>query len=97
MAEERGATIIGGVEAEVRVLRQDVTELKVDVAEIKGTVSQMDKRLSNVEATISREIGSLRQEIGDLRKDTKQAFYWLLGIVLTTWMGTMWAILSKIR
>ena len=90
MADEHGATIIGGVEAEIRDLRQDVTGLKVDVAEIKGTVSQMDKRLSSLEATV-------RQEVGDLRKENKQTFFWLLGIMLTTWMGTMWAILTKIR
>ena len=90
MADERGATTIGGVEAEIRDLRQDVTGLKVDVAEIKGTVSQMDKRLSSLEATV-------RQEVGDLRKENKQTFFWLLGIMLTTWMGTMWAILTKIR
>ena len=90
MADEHGATIIGGVEAEIRDLRQDVTGLKVDVAEVKGTVSQMDKRLSSLEATV-------RQEVGDLRKENKQTFFWLLGIMLTTWMGTMWAILTKIR
>ena len=56
------------------------------MAELKGTVSQMDKRLSNVETAVN-----------ELRRDNKQAFLWLLGILLGTWMSTMWAILSKIR
>lgn len=60
--------------------------LEQGMAELKGTVSQMDKRLSNVETAVN-----------DLRRDNKQAFLWLLGIMLGTWMSTMWAILSKIR
>ena len=54
MAEERGATIIGGFEAEVRSLVKDV-------AELKGEVRQMDKRLSNVEAAISDVRRDIRQ------------------------------------
>ncbi|OGG45888.1 MAG: hypothetical protein A3F84_17200 [Candidatus Handelsmanbacteria bacterium RIFCSPLOWO2_12_FULL_64_10] len=60
--------------------------LEQGMAELKGTVSQMDKRLSNVETAVN-----------ELRRDNKQAFLWLLGILLGTWMSTMWAILSKIR
>lgn len=86
MADERGATMIGGVEAEVRALRQDMTDLKVSVGRLDSGFTQMDKRLSNVETAI-----------GELRRDNRQSFYWLLGIVLGTWMSTMWAILSKIR
>ena len=85
MAEERGM-IVGGVEAEVRALRQDVTDIKVSVGRLESGFSQMDKRLSNVETAVN-----------ELRKDNKQSFFWLLGIVLSTWMGTMWAILSKIH
>lgn len=86
MADERSATMIGGVEAEVRGLRQDVTELKVSVGRLESGFGQMDKRLSNVETAVN-----------ELRRDNKQSFFWLLGIVLGTWMSTMWAILSKIR
>jgi hypothetical protein len=86
MAEERAATMIGGVEAEVRALRQDVTDLKVSVGRLESGFGQMDKRLSNVETAVN-----------ELRRDNKQSFFWLLGIVLGTWMSTMWAILSKIR
>ena len=49
MAEERGAVIVGGVEAEVRALRQDMGGLKVDMAEVKGEVRQIDKRISKLE------------------------------------------------
>ena len=93
MADEQGVTIIGGVEAEVRALRQDVTGLKVDVAEIKGTVSQMDKRLSSLETTV-------RQEIGDLRRDNRQSFNWMLGMWITTILAILTmslTILSRIR
>ena len=93
MADEQGVTVIGGVEAEVRALRQDVTGLKVDVAEIKGTVSQMDKRLSSVETTV-------RQEVGDLRKDNRQSFNWMLGMWITTILSILTmslTILSRIR
>lgn len=86
MAEERSATLVGGVEAEVRALRQDVTDLKVSVGRLESGFGQMDKRLSNVETAVN-----------ELRRDNKQSFFWLLGIVLGTWMSTMWAILSKIR
>jgi len=46
MADEQGATIIGGVEAEIRGLVKDV-------AEVKGELRQMDKRLSNVEMAVN--------------------------------------------
>ncbi|OGG43712.1 MAG: hypothetical protein A3F84_27360 [Candidatus Handelsmanbacteria bacterium RIFCSPLOWO2_12_FULL_64_10] len=46
MAEERGATLVGGVEAEIRGLVKDV-------AELKGEFRQMDKRMSNVETAIN--------------------------------------------
>ena len=49
MAEERGTVIIGGVQAEVRALRQDMGGLKVDMAEVKGEVRQIDKRIPNLE------------------------------------------------
>ena len=71
MADERGATLVGGVEAEVRALRQDVTELKVDVAEVKGELRQIDKRLSNVETTVS-----------DLRRDIRQVLFFVVGAIL---------------
>ena len=93
MADEQGVTIIGGIDTEVRALRQDVTELKVDVAELKGTVSQVDKRLSSLEATV-------RQEIGDLRKDNRQSFNWLLAMWITTILAILTmslTILSRIR
>ena len=49
MAEEHGTTLIGGVEAEIRALRQDVTGLKVDVGSLKTGFDQMDKRMATLE------------------------------------------------
>jgi len=79
MAEERGAAMTGGIDAEVRALRQDVTELKVDVAEVKGELRQMDKRISETNAVL-----------GDTRKEVRQLLY----VVLGTWVTTMLAIIS---
>ena len=67
-------------------VESEVRSLVKDMAEVKGELRQMDKRLSNVETAVN-----------ELRRDNKQSFFWLLGIVLGTWMSTMWAILSKIR
>jgi hypothetical protein len=72
MAEERGATMIGGIEAEIRALRQDVTGLKVDVGSLKAGFEQMDKRMGTLE----------------------RLSQWTLGIVLTTWITTMLAIIT---
>jgi len=97
VAEERSATIIGGPEAALKAIHDELAAFRLDahgrLARLESGFDQMDKRQSNVEAGIS----DLRKEIGELRKDNKQAFFWLLGIVLGTWMSTMWAILSKIR
>ena len=67
MAEERGATIIGGIETEIRGLVKDV-------AELKGAFGQMDKRLYSLETTV-------RQEIRDLRRDVRQIFYMVGGAI----------------
>ena len=72
MAEEHGTTLIGGVEADIRALRQDVTGLKVDVGSLKTGFDQMDKRMATLE----------------------RLSQWTLGIVLTTWITTMLAIIS---
>ena len=91
MADEHGATIIGGIETEVHSLVKDV-------AELKGAFGQMDKRLSNVESAIGglrQEVGSIRQEIGGLRheigKDSRQVRWTVLG----TWIATMLTIPFK--
>ncbi len=84
MADEHGATTVGGVDTEIRALRQDVTGLKVDMAEVKGELRQMDKRLSNVESAVN----GIRQEIS---KDSRQVMWTVLG----TWIATMLTILFK--
>lgn len=93
MAEERSATMIGGIDAEVRALRQDVTDLKVSVAEVKGELrqmdkrigelsSQLDKRLSSMETAIDKRLSSTETTVGDLRRDVRQVFYFVIGAML---------------
>lgn len=75
MADEQGVTVIGGVEAEVRALRNDSEKrfdsLEQSMAELKGAFGQMDRRLSNVEATV-----------GDLRRDIRQVLFFVVGAIL---------------
>ncbi len=79
MADERGATIIGGLDAEVRGLRQDVTDLKVSVGRLESGFGQMDKRISETNAVL-----------GDTRKEVRQLLYVMLG----TWVTTMLTVIS---
>ena len=72
MADEQGVTIIGGVEGEIRALRQDVTDIKVSVGRLESGFEQMDKRMGTLE----------------------RLSQWTLGIVLTTWITTMLAIIA---
>lgn len=83
MAEERGATLVGGVEAEVRGLVKDV-------AELKGIVSQMDKRMSNVEGSVN----GIRQEIGSLRQEASKDNRQVIWVVLGTWATTILAVIT---
>lgn len=81
MAEERGATIIGGIAAEVRALRQDMTDLKVSVGRLETGFDQMDKR-----------IGETNAVLGDTRKEVRQLLY----VVLGTWVTTMLTIITSV-
>jgi len=71
MPDEHGATMIGGVEADVRSLRQDMTKLMVDVGEIKGMLTgfkmafdQMDKRLTDLASQVDRRFSTIQWGFG---------------------------------
>lgn len=79
MADERGATLVGGVEVEIRALRQDVTDLKVSVGRLETGFDQMDKRISETNVVV-----------GDTRREVRQLLY----VVLGTWITTILAVIS---
>jgi hypothetical protein len=79
MPDERGGMIIGGVEAEVRALRQDVTDLKVSVGRLETGFDQVDKRISETNAVV-----------GDTRKEVRQLLY----VVLGTWVTLMLTVIT---
>ena len=97
MAEERSATMIGGVEAEVRALRNDserrFDSLEQSMARMEGRFeqmdkrigelsSQLDKRLSSMETAIDKRLSSTETTVGDLRRDIRQVFYFVCGAVI---------------
>ena len=71
MPDERGTPLIGGMEADVRSLRQDMTKLMVDVGEIKGMLTgfkmafdQMDKRLTDLASQVDRRFSTIQWGFG---------------------------------
>jgi len=83
MAEERGATIMGGTEAAIKAIHDELAAFRLDthgrLSRLESGFEQMDKRQSNVEATIN-----------DLRRESRQSFNWMVGM----WLTTILAIIS---
>ncbi|OGG51278.1 MAG: hypothetical protein A3F84_22600 [Candidatus Handelsmanbacteria bacterium RIFCSPLOWO2_12_FULL_64_10] len=90
MPDERGMIIGDPLEPRLDRLEQGM-------ARMEGRFEQMDKRIGELSSQVDKRLSNVETAINELRKENKQTFHWLLGIMLTTWMGTMWAILSKIR
>lgn len=83
MPEERETTDAGVLSRIVRLEEKVETRfntLEKDVATLKGSFDQMDKRFSGVE-----------QRMGNI----EQLQRWMLGIVITSWLTIMLAILLK--
>ncbi|HHT9132096.1 MAG TPA: hypothetical protein ACFYED_06385 [Candidatus Tripitaka californicus] len=73
-------------------------ELEERQAKVEGILEQVEKRVSNIELAIMelrKEIAELRREISDIRKEMSSNFRWLVGIMLTTWVTIILAILIK--
>lgn len=100
MADEQDVTIIGGIDAGVRALRQDVTDLKVSMGRMEGRFEQMDKRLSSFETTVDKRLSSVETAVIDLRKENRQSFSWMIGMWITTILAILTmslTIFSRIR
>lgn len=76
MADERGATIIGGTEAALKAIHDELAAFRLDthgrLSRLETGFDQMDKRMGTLE----------------------RLSQWTLGIVLTTWIMTMLAIIT---
>jgi len=82
MPEERSATMIGGVEAEIRSLAKDMTDLKVSMGRMEGRFEQMDKRLSSMETAIDKRLSNVETTVVEVRRDVRQVFYFVVGAIL---------------
>lgn len=78
--------------------------MEENIAHLQGAYEQVADRLNGVEsrlegfrAEMHAEIGGLRTEvrgdIGELRRDSNLRFAWLMGMVMTSWVTTILAIL----
>mgnify|MGYP001573074199 CR=1 FL=1 len=100
MADERGATVIGGVETEVRALRQDVTKVEVEVRALRQDVTKVEVEVRALRQDVTElKVSVGRLETGFDQMDKRMATLerlsqWTLGIVLTTWITTMLAIIT---
>lgn len=65
-------------------------ELEERQAKIEGVLEQVEKRVSRIEV----ELADLRKDLIDLRKEMHSNFRWLVGIMVSTWLAVMLAVLG---
>ncbi len=58
--------------------------LEIRMARLEGSYAQIDKRLATIEADLRDFRAEIREEIRDLRGDTRQQFYWIVGLIVIT-------------
>lgn len=56
--------------------------LEVRMARLEGAYEQIDRRLAALEAAVQGLRAEIRQEMSDLRRETRQQFFWLLGVLV---------------
>ncbi len=75
------------------------------MARVEGILSQMDRRIESFERSVGQRFGavegrfdSLERRIDSLERRIDaldKKFYWLIGVVLATWITTILTILFK--
>ena len=65
--------------------------LEERMARVEGILSQIDKRFDSLERSVESRFDLLERRIDALDKK----FYWLIGVIVATWIITILTILFK--
>lgn len=76
-----------------------ISDYRADRAQVRGDLDALNarwdatnQRITELKADVVRDMGRLHDDMGDLRNDQKVQFFWLLGVVITSWVTIMLAI-----
>ena len=83
MADERGATLIGGTEAALKTIHEELVAFRLDA---HGRLSRLETGFEQVD----KRIGETNAVVGDTRKEVRQLLY----VVLGTWVTLMLTVIS---
>lgn len=70
----------------------EVRELSERQARLDGVIEQLDRRLDSIE----RRLDSIEQRMTALEASMRHGFFWLIGLMFTSWLSIVGLILWKL-
>ncbi len=74
---------LGSIESGLRDLR---AEMVGEFANVRGELTGVRGEFASLRQEIDTKTGGLRQEIEDLRGDMRQQFYWVIGLLVVSYL-----------
>ncbi|MDE2998991.1 MAG: hypothetical protein OXU79_07935 [Gemmatimonadota bacterium] len=77
----------------------EVRELSERQARLEGVIEQLDRRLDSIERrfdSVERRFDVIERRIIALETSIRQGFFWLIGLMFTSWLSIVGLILWKL-
>jgi uncharacterized coiled-coil protein SlyX len=88
---EQGAHIVG-LRSDVADLRADIRNVRGEMAQLRAEMGQFRGEIVQVRDEMNRRFEAVDRNFAELRKDMSGHFMWLVGILVTSTVGTVTAI-----
>ncbi len=77
----------------------DVRELSERQVRLEGVIEQLDRRLDAIERrfdAIERRLDAVERRMTALEASMRHGFFWLIGLMITSWLSIVGLILWKL-
>ena len=76
-----------------RGLQEVRTELR---EQLSGVRSELGEHAKGMRGELAEQVGGLRSELGEVRRETRNQFYWLLGLLFPMWITIVVAVVLRV-